>query len=61
MEFTFAVDRVTRNAVRFYEESNGETASIGTVYLSKEVIRTLGLQDPSKARRLVLEVKEVSV
>ena len=60
MEVTFAVDRVTKNTVRFHENSNGGSDKMGTVYVSKEVIRALGVANPDQARRLVLEVKEVS-
>lgn len=58
MDITFNTDRVTKNTVRFAEATpDGEAAKMGTVYVSKHVLKALGVANPDNTKSVTLELK----
>jgi hypothetical protein len=61
MEIEFKVDRVTKNTVKYEEVvEDGKEPVMGGAYVRKSVLKDLGVTNPEKATRLVLEIKEAS-
>ena len=54
LELTFVYEKPTKNTVRYREESSGEDAAVGTLYIQKSA-----LGEPAPQRlRVVIEPEE---
>lgn len=57
----FALDRPTKNKLRYAEEDCNEPQMIGTMYLSKEFLESIGvdIDDPPAQLDITFQIAEV--